>query len=52
VLTGPLIIPAWKPELVWPKDIADAIVVGWFCNEVLTAAEGVDVVRDLSAAMA
>jgi hypothetical protein len=39
VLTGPWIVPAWKPELASPKDIADAIAAEWFCDEVLTAAE-------------
>jgi hypothetical protein len=24
-LAEPLIIPAWKPALAWPKDIVDAI---------------------------
>jgi hypothetical protein len=26
-LTGPLTIPAWKPEFALPKDIADAMTV-------------------------
>jgi hypothetical protein len=29
VLTGPLIVPAWKLELAGPKDIADAIAAEW-----------------------
>jgi hypothetical protein len=41
-----LIVPAWKPELAGPKDIADAIATEWFCDEVLPAPERIDVVRD------
>jgi hypothetical protein len=45
-LTGPLIIPAWKPELLSPlKEIVDAITVKWFCDEAFTATELGDVVR-------
>jgi hypothetical protein len=47
VLTGPLIIPAWKPELASPKDIADAIAADWFYDEVFTTAECVHVIRTL-----
>jgi hypothetical protein len=48
VLTGPLIIPAWKPVLAAPKDIADAIAAGYFDDGRSTAAECVDVVRNFS----
>jgi hypothetical protein len=38
-------VPDWKPELSSPKDVVAAIAVEWFCDEVFTAVERIDIVR-------
>jgi hypothetical protein len=43
-------VPAWKPELASPKDIADAIVAEWVCDKAITAVEHIDIDRYPSAA--